>query len=269
MQAPELFTPRVVAPDTWLIGAWIPVPGLGVLPGNAFVIRSREPVLVDTGLAGLRSDFMRALEQVIDPADLRWIWVTHMDADHIGNLQAVLDRAPKARVVTTYLGLGKMGLLQLPQERAWLLNPGQTLDVGDRQLLALTPPTFDAPETTGLFDARSRALLPADCFGTVLSAPVESAAEIAPQALQDGMGLWTSVDVPWLSMVERPRLLAGVEALRRLQPDVVLSSHLPPAAGDLDKLCRTLVRSADAPPFVGPDQRALEQMMAAQMAQAA
>jgi glyoxylase-like metal-dependent hydrolase (beta-lactamase superfamily II) len=75
----------------------------------------------------------------IDPADLRWIWITHMDFDHIGNLAAVLELAPQARVVTNYLGMGKMGLIGLPQDRAWLLNPGQSLDVGDRRLHALRP----------------------------------------------------------------------------------------------------------------------------------
>jgi hypothetical protein len=263
MNHPEMIDPRLVAHETWLLGSWIPVPGLGVLPGNAYLIRSTEPVLVDTGLAGLREPFIAALETLIDPAELRWIWITHMDPDHIGNLQAVLERAPRARVVTTYLGMGKMGLLQLPQERAWLLNPGQALAVGDRELLALVPPTYDAPETTALFDTRSRALLSADCFGAVMPAPVSDAGQIPNNLLLEGMGLWTSVDAPWLRQVEGTHLRRSIAALRGLQPDIVLGSHLPPARGDLDRLLAGLAAAVEAPAFVGPDQQALERMMAA------
>jgi flavorubredoxin len=175
MQTPTLFEPLRLDADTCQLGSWMPVPGLGLLPVNAYVIAAREPVLIDTGLGALRDDFVAALGRVIDPAELRWIWITHMDADHIGNLPAVLARAPRARVVTTYLGLGKLGLLGLPQERARLLNPGQTLDVGDRGLTALVPPTFDAPETTALLDGRTRNLFSADAFGAVLPEVAEDA----------------------------------------------------------------------------------------------
>jgi hypothetical protein len=44
---------------------------------------------------------------------------------------------------------------------------------------------------------------------------------------------------------------------------VVLGSHLPPAQGEFDRLLHALDGAADAPAFVGPDQQALEQMMAA------
>ncbi len=260
---------RRVADDTHLLGSWLPIPGLGVLPANAYVIRAAQPVLVDTGVAALRDDFMAALERLIDPADLRWIWITHMDADHIGNLGAVLERAPQARIVTTYLGMGKMGLLDLPQERAWLLNPGQTLDVGDRGLTALVPPSFDAPETTGLFDRRTRALFCADSFGAVQQAIVDDAAQIDATALRDGMKLWTSVDAPWLQLADRALLRATFGRVRDLQADVILGSHLQPARGITEQLLQHLGEAADAPAFVGPDQAALEAMMASMQAGAA
>lgn len=262
MQSAQMLDTRRVADDTWLLGCAMPVPGLGVLPGNAYLIRSQQPVLVDTGLAALRTEFMQALEQLIDPAALRWIWITHMDPDHIGNLEAILERAPQARIVTTYLGMGKMGLLGLPAERAYLLNPGQSLDVGGRELAALVPPSFDAPETTGLFDTRSRALFCADSFGAVQQELTGEAAEIALPVLREGMALWTSVDAPWLQLVDRSLLHTRLERIRGLHPEVILGSHLQPARGMTEKLLASLADCAEARPFVGPDQKALEQMMA-------
>src|SRR5690606_37782045 len=178
MDQPTLIPICSVGADTDLLPAYVPLPGLGVLPVNAYLFPAREPVLVDTGIAALRDGFLQALRDLIDPADLRWIWITHADADHVGNLRAVLAEAPRARIVTNYLGLGKLSLQQMPLERTYLLNPGQSLDVGDRELLAHRPPVYDAPETQGVLDTRTRHAFSSDCFGAVLQSPAETASVI-------------------------------------------------------------------------------------------
>ena len=116
INGPAFMGKQSVAEDTTALTSYIPVPGFGVLPVNAFVIHAREPVLVDTGLAALESDFIRALRETINPAELRWIWITHADADHIGNLHAVLRTAPRAMVITNFLGMGKLAMQGVPAE---------------------------------------------------------------------------------------------------------------------------------------------------------
>jgi hypothetical protein len=263
MNEPTMFESRKATPDTTIINAYLPVPGFGVLPVNAFVVHAREPVLVDTGMAGLRTDFMHELESAIDPADLRWIWITHTDPDHVGSLATVLEAAPQARVVTNYLGMGKMGLLQLPLDRVYLINPGQSLNVGDRNLTAVAPPSFDAPETTGLFDHKSATLFSADCFGALMDAPAEWAADIEPQKLRDGCIAWATVDAPWLSMIDPGKFGQTLSTIEQFKPDTLLSCHLPPAKGLTKALLTNLADAQHAPRFVGPDQQALEKMVAA------
>jgi ODP family beta lactamase len=263
MQQPTMLAPRAVAPDTQLLGAYIPVPGYGVLPVNSFLIRGAQPTLIDTGVAGLRDEFLRGLRSVIDPHDIRWIWLTHTDPDHVGNLAATLAEAPRARVITTYLGMGKLGLLGLPVDRVYLVNAGQRLGVGDRELAAIQPPTFDAPETTGLFDTKTRTLFPADSFGALMQEPAETAGAIPAGALRDGLVTWATVDAPWLALIDEPKLGAALGAVQRLAPDAILSGHLPPAVGMTETLLANLATATRAPRFAGPDQAALEEMMAA------
>jgi hypothetical protein len=263
MNEATMFEAQTVARDTLSLPSFMPVPGFGVLPVNAFLIRAAQPVLVDTGLAALRQPFMERLRASIDPAELRWIWLTHTDPDHLGNLAQVLAEAPNARVVTNYLGMGKMGLYQLPLDRVYLLNPGQTLDVGDRQLMAVRPPCFDAPETAGLFDTKTRAFFSSDCFGALMGAPVDNARELDPKELRDGLVMWSTVDAPWLHMVSEREYGELLNAVRRLEPGVVLSNHLPAAADMTETLLSHLAEARSAPPFFGPDQAALERMMQA------
>lgn len=263
MNEPRMHAPIDAGNGVHVLPAYLPVPGFGVLPVNASVLDGPEPVLVDTGLAGLRHDFLNALCSLIDPAALRWIWLTHMDLDHVGNLGALLDLAPSARVVTTYLGMGKLGLLGLPQNRAYLLNPGQELALADRTLSCLRPPSFDAPETTALFDRASGTYFSADCFGALMAEPAESAAAIPPEALAEGLTTWATVDSPWLHWMDPEPFRQRLQALRRLAPARIVSSHLPPAEGMDETLFRSLDAARGTREFVGPDQSELEALMAA------
>jgi len=268
MHQPSLSDERRVGIDTDLLQSYAPLPGLGVLSINAYLVHAREPVLVDTGVSALQGDFMRELRLLIDPADLRWIWITHADADHVGNLRAVLAEAPHARIVTNYLGVGKLGLQQMPLERTYLLNPGQPLDVGDRLLLAQRPPVYDAPETMSLFDVRTRQLFSSDCFGAVMERPFERASAIPAADLHAGLTLWSSIDFPWLAQLSKEQLAGAVGRLQELSPRMILGSHLPPAAGIIDLLFECLIAAREAPPFLGPDQAALEQAAPARDAMA-
>jgi flavorubredoxin len=45
-------------------------------------------------------------QRLAGPADVRWIWLTHPDRDHTGALFDLLEAAPQARLVTTFLGAG-------------------------------------------------------------------------------------------------------------------------------------------------------------------
>ena len=231
MQGPVMTGTRQVAPGTFEISSYLPVPGHGILPVNAFVLRGPEPVLVDTGLAALEAPFLDQLEQVVDPADIRWIWLSHMDADHLGNLAAVLERAPRARVVTNFLGAGKMTLMQRPTERLHVLQPGERLALPDREIVPLRPPYYDAPETTGFFDTATRALFTADSFGALMQAPAEEAAAIPPGELRHGMVTWSAIDAPWLDQMDAGCFGRSLAAIERLDPNVILSGHLPTARG--------------------------------------
>lgn len=263
MEPSQKITARRIGADVEVIGSFYEVPGLGVLPINSFLLRSAEPVWIDTGYVAAGPAYLDALCAAIDPRDLRWIWLTHADPDHVGALRAVLEAAPRARLVTTFLGLGKLGLSEpIPPARVRLLNPGQRLDVGDRELVAVRPATFDSPETTGAQDTETGTFFSADSFGAVLSAPALDAADVPASALRDGMITWATIDAPWLAWLRPDAFARELARVRSLGAPLVLSTHLPPARGITERLLDVLRDARTAPPWVGPDQAALEEMLA-------
>lgn len=252
-----------VTEDVYTLPSYLEVPMLGLVPINAFLLMARQPVLVNTGMAADSAAFLESLRSVIEPKDLEWLWLTHPDPDHTGSLHALLEEAPRLKVITTFLGFGIMGLYKpVPMDRVYFLNPGQQLDLGDRKLTAVVPPTFDSPSTTGCYDSKSGSFFCADYFGAVLAKPANEAGEIPPADLRDGQLLWEAIDHPWVRKVDRRELAEDLESIRRMNPRFILSGHLPPASGLNVSFLETMAQSPDAAPYVGPDQGALEKMLA-------
>ncbi len=241
-----------------------PIPGFGLIPINAFVLHGPEPVLVDSGAVVESDEFMSALQSVIDPSDLKWIWLTHTDFDHIGTLHQLLTENPGLRVITTFLGVGIMTTsVPLPMNRVHLLNPGQAVTVGDRTLTAVKPPVFDNPSTTGFRDHKSGAFFSSDCFGALLQAVPERADDLSDDELRQGQVLWATIDSPWIHRTDPSAFAKELNAIRQMNPTMVLSSHLPVASGAMtDRMLGSLEAAPAAQPFIGPDQAALEQMLA-------
>ena len=81
------------APDVDVVTSTNAITGFGNLAINAFVIHAdRAGARRRPGSVVQSDDFMAALRTVIDPVDLRWIWLTHTDFDHIGSLHRLSTR---------------------------------------------------------------------------------------------------------------------------------------------------------------------------------
>lgn len=256
-----------IGTDVTVLSDTVEVPGIGFLPVNTFVVHAEQPLVVDTGLSTPDKDFVAELAEVIDPDDVRWVWITHPDRDHTGGLWSLLEAAPKARLVTTYVGVGIVSCeWAVPLDRVHLLNPGQRLDLGDRTVTGHRPPLFDNPATVGLVDDRTGTLFASDCFGGPMgSAELATCGDVRAVGDDERRAaqlLWAAIDSPWVANVDTRKYRATVDAFRRLDPSAILSTHLPPAVGLNDAMFAALDEAPDAPEFVGPDQAALEALLA-------
>jgi hypothetical protein len=154
---------------------------------NAFVIKAAEPVLVDTGM-GIESDeFMKALESIIDPLDLKWVWLTHDD---------------------------------------------------------------------------SEAFFSADCFGAIIPSPALNAGDVSEGDLAQGMTGWASADSPWVHLADPGKFSQALNRIRQIAPKMIFSAHLPPMRGKTEQLLELLSKVPASPPFITPNQTALEQILA-------
>ena len=132
-------------------------------------------------------------------------------------------------MITTFLGAAIMSTERpLPLNRVYLLNPGQTLEVGDRLLTGLRPPLFDYPATVGFYDDGSRTSFSSDCFGapmpTAELATCDDVGHVPAAELRAAQLLWATVDSPWVHTVDHARYLATFAPLRAMDPALILST---------------------------------------------
>ena len=103
MTATPHLPPTQIAKDTFLIHDHEPRGDEPVtVTLNSMVIRAAEPVVVDTGVASNEEQFLADVFSLVDPEDIRWVFISHDDIDHTGNLNALMEAAPNATAVINW-----------------------------------------------------------------------------------------------------------------------------------------------------------------------
>jgi flavorubredoxin len=265
MEIPARFlSTETIAPETFLIRQGLGE-GMGpvVAPINTMVIRGAEPVVVDTGLAITRDGWLEHLFEIVDPTDVRWIYLSHDDTDHTGAVFEVLDRCPSATVVTNMFSVLRMSADRtLPFERLRFVNPGESLDVGDRSLTAVVPPIFDSPTTRGLFDPTTGVYWAADAFAVESATVVDSIKEIHPGEFREAFLQTQRMISPWHNLLDPVKYARHLDTLRNLQPAIAVGCHGPAFVGDeIDSAFRLYEELPYLPPATLVGQSELEMLL--------
>src|SRR4029077_12023884 len=145
--------PLRIAEGTYLIRPLGQAPGAPVaMHLNSPVIQGEEPTIVDTGVRLLREQWSEQVFGLVEPQDVKWIFLSHDDGDHTGNLDLVLERCPNATLVTSWFASERMGgEMGLPLDRQPWVGNGESFDAGARTFAPGRPPTWDSPTTRGLY----------------------------------------------------------------------------------------------------------------------
>lgn len=269
-QRPVRHEPVQIAPETWVIQA---THGEGIAPiavhMNAMVIRGAEPVVVDTGAPVNRDQYLEDLFGLVEPDDVRWVFVSHDDVDHYGNLHEVMDACPNATLVASWFLCERLsvGRLDVAPTRGRWVGDGESLDVGDRTLTAIRPPLYDSPTTRGLLDHRTGVYWAVDCYGAGVERGTAYASDLDPDFWAhafETMQAWTS---PWVSALDPQSHLRSCRYTEDLGITTIASAHGPTiGSASLDQafaLMRTLPGATIDPQ---PGQPVLDDIIASMSA---
>jgi flavorubredoxin len=228
--SPPRQRPLEVAAETFVIRALSPAFGGTWSAMHSMVIRAAEPIVIDTGLVTHRESWFEDLFSLVAPDELRWIFVTHNDSDHSGNLVEALERCPNAQLVTSRSESFRCAAsFGVPYERMRMVDNGQAFGVGDRELQAIRPPVYDSPYTRGVFDPTTGVYYASDAFCSPMpEGPVDWVEEIPVGLWAQGMASFHHNSLcPWVSLVDEGKFRAEVDKLATLDIRVIAGAHSP------------------------------------------
>ena len=259
--------PTEIAKDTWVIHQVQPALGQPLdIYLNSMVIRGSEPVIVDTGTPANRKQWQEDVFSLVEPKDVKWIFLSHDDVDHTGNLDEALSACPNATVVCSWAMVERhTNCFDFPLHRCRWVTDGESFDVGDRTLVAMRPPVFDSPTTRGLYDPKTKVYWAVDTFATPLPDKSMGIADLDHDFWYFGLMLFALGAVsPWITWSDPVKYNKIVDRVQSLDIKTIAACHTPVIEGQyiakaFDRLRQ--LPTLDLPDL--PDQSVLDQIIAA------
>jgi flavorubredoxin len=159
--------PRTIAPGFVWFSSCLPIRIAGgdyVHNHNAcfLLMGSKASVLIDTCMPAAWATMREPLEQALGGRPLDYVFPTHPEMPHMGNVGPLLDTYPDLTVVGDLRGYD----LFFPGQEARLRNmgPGEELELGDRRLRLIAAPLHDLPNTLWAYEPEARILFMSDAY---------------------------------------------------------------------------------------------------------
>jgi flavorubredoxin len=226
--------PTKIAADTWVIHQVQRALGEPLdIYINSMVILGDQPMIVDTGTPANRRQWMEDVFALVEPEDVRWIFLSHDDVDHAGNLDETLAACPNATLVCNWAMVERhTNCFDFPLDRCRWVMDGEALDIGDRTLQAIRPPVFDSPTTRGLYDPTTKVYWAVDTFATPLPDWKMGVADLEHDFWSQGLMLFGLGAVsPWITMTDPAKYGRHVDRTQSLDITTIASCHSPVLEG--------------------------------------
>ncbi len=217
---PGVYSVGVVDWDRRLFDSLIPLPdGTSY---NAYLIKgSDKTALVDTVDPPMAEVLLDNLNR-LGVADIDYLIANHAEQDHSGSLPRVIEKYPRAQVVTTEKCKGMLiDLLGIKADRFNTVADGENLSLGDRTLEFIHAPWVHWPETMLTYLKEDKILFPCDLFGSHL-ATTDIYVTDEGRVYEAAKRYYAEIMMPF-----RPSIKKHLERLAGYAIDVIAPSHGP------------------------------------------
>lgn len=208
-------------------------PGLGGFSFNQYLIVDEAPLLFHTGPRKLFPEISKAIARVLPLSKLRYIGMSHFEADECGSMNEFLAAAPNARPLCGQIGaMTSMG--DVADREPHVLSDGGKLSLGKHTAQWLdTPHLPHAWECGFLMETTTSTLLCGDLF---TQPGAETPAITEADILEPSEAFRKALDYYAHSKNTR----AMLEKLAALKPRTLACMHGSAWRGDGAKLLRAL-----------------------------
>jgi flavorubredoxin len=231
---------REVADGIYRINTPVPIPGAGAFNFNQYLIVDDAPMLFHTGQRGLFALVSEAIRAVMPLERLRFLGLSHFEADECGALNSFLAAAPQAVAVCGNVA-AMVSINDFADRAPRALADGEELSLGRRTIRWFDTPHMPHSWECGLMmDMTTRTFFCGDLFtqgGTGEVALTES----------DILGPSEAFRKPMDYFAHAPQTASILERLANERPTTLACMHGSAWRGDGARLLRALSAALTAP----------------------
>jgi flavorubredoxin len=130
------------------------------------LLNNGRPILIDCGSHLHRAALLRELDRLLNGTAPQFIFLTHSELPHSGNLQKIAEKWPKIQVLVSNVLLPYIELAPvLPLGQITAVTPGAILEFAGRRLEFVDALLKDQPGSQWLYDSLTKTLFTGDGFG--------------------------------------------------------------------------------------------------------
>jgi flavorubredoxin len=200
---------------------------------SQFLVLDEKPLLFHTGQRAIFPETLEAVKKVIDPAGVRYISWSHLEADECGAANEFLAVAPNAEPIHGQVGV-MLSVNDFFNRPVTAMEDDQVLDLGKHKLrFLITPHVPHAWDAILLYEETTGTLFASDLFTQFGKTPAMTDSDMVEQAVQTH-----KVFPDYLPVGPRTGLV--FDRLEALQPKVIAGHHAPAFTGDAVQALRDL-----------------------------
>jgi flavorubredoxin len=137
---------------------------------NAFLVKDEKIALFDTVKKTHINELVHHIRQLVDPTDIDYLIVNHVEMDHSGSLPEIVDLIKPEKIFCSKMGLKAINEHFHPED--WPLEAvenGQTISLGSKTVQFLETRMLHWPDSMFSYIPEDKLLISSDAFGQHLA----------------------------------------------------------------------------------------------------
>ena len=191
---------------------------------NAFLAIDDKVTLFDTVKRGFKNDLIGNIRQIIDPAEIDYLIVNHVEMDHSGLIAEIADLVQPEKIICSEMG--KKNLLAHFHQQEWpyeAVKTGDTISLGKRSVQFIETRMLHWPDSMFSYIPEDRLLISSDAFGQHLASSERFDDEVdLSMLLGHAAKYYANIILPYSALVQK--LLAQVREIG-LKIDMIAPDH--------------------------------------------
>jgi anaerobic nitric oxide reductase flavorubredoxin len=132
---------------------------------NSYLILDEKKAIIDLCNDLSMADLLEKLHSYVNPAELDYLIINHMEPDHTGGLRELVNIAPNIKLIGSARAKEMLDSFYMITENIQVVADGDELDLGTHKLRFFSTPFVHWPETMMTYESTEKIVFSCDGFG--------------------------------------------------------------------------------------------------------